>query len=464
MEKKIHRQLVNIPTCHLYSHPENPRKDVGDVEELAKSIKANGLMQNLTVIPKIPGTPVSLTADYIVLIGHRRLAAAKLAGLTELPCKIIEGLSEREQISTMLEENMQRTDLTIYEQAKGFQMMLDLGETMESIKEKTGFSETTIRRRLNIAKLDQKKLKAAEDSFQISLKDLALLEGIKDIKTRNRVLSECKAHSDFAWKVSSAIRDEKRQEAEKEVLKLITATGLDIKKAPENFSRWSGNVVTLKEFDLDGKIPKKSFKWDKEPPEGAELVYQTYFSSVFICCQGKEAKKVESPQEKKRKEINKKRKQINGVLKDFAKDRRVFVLDMIAGKTEKAEDSQKIIDECFKALLAMSSSVSMHDLEGYLANKNFWDLSEEEKKECEEKAKKLTLEQQLVILLDSRVGHDTVICNYDGKYQCHGPEYSTSPYYLQKLIDILGEYGFKIESQEVKEILDGTSELYVPEG
>lgn len=44
----------------------------------------------------------------------------------------------------MLEENMQRNDLTIYEQAQGFQMMLDLGETAETIAEKTGFSTSTI--------------------------------------------------------------------------------------------------------------------------------------------------------------------------------------------------------------------------------------------------------------------------------------------------------------------------------
>ena len=50
-----------------------------------------------------------------------------------MPCIIKEGLSELEQLNIMMEENMQRNDLTIYEQAQGFQMMLDLGETAESI-------------------------------------------------------------------------------------------------------------------------------------------------------------------------------------------------------------------------------------------------------------------------------------------------------------------------------------------
>lgn len=55
----------------------------------------------------------------------------------------------------MLLENMQRSDLTVYEQAQGFQMMLDLGESISDISEKTGFSETTVRRRVKLLELDQ---------------------------------------------------------------------------------------------------------------------------------------------------------------------------------------------------------------------------------------------------------------------------------------------------------------------
>ena len=110
----------------------------------------------------------------MTLIGHRRCAGAKLAGVKEVPCIIKEGLSKNEQILIMLEENMQRSDLTVFEQAQSFQMMLDLGETETSIAEKTGFSKTTVRHRLNIAKLNQKELQKKEndDSFQLTIKDL----------------------------------------------------------------------------------------------------------------------------------------------------------------------------------------------------------------------------------------------------------------------------------------------------
>lgn len=110
--------IVTIGLEHIHPHPDNPRKDLGDLTELAESIKKNGIMQNLTVIPK-EGEP----GEYITIIGHRRSAAAKLAGVTEAPCRVVEGMTDKEQMSTMLEENMQRNDLTIWEQAQGFQMM-----------------------------------------------------------------------------------------------------------------------------------------------------------------------------------------------------------------------------------------------------------------------------------------------------------------------------------------------------
>lgn len=113
-------EIKYIPVKKLWQHPDNPRKDLGDVTELAESIKVNGVLQNLTVVPLIGEITKKWDGEsYRVIIGHRRLAAAKLAGLEELPCVVVE-MSEREQLSTMLTENMQRSDLTVYEQAQGF--------------------------------------------------------------------------------------------------------------------------------------------------------------------------------------------------------------------------------------------------------------------------------------------------------------------------------------------------------
>jgi ParB family chromosome partitioning protein len=140
-------QFIKISAIH--PHPDNPRKDLGDLTELADSIKTAGVMQNLTVVPH-----KSIEGEYTVIIGHRRLGASKLAGLDTVPCVVTE-MTDKEQLATMMLENMQRSDLTVYEQAKGFQLMMDFGETVDSIADKTGLSKTTIRNRVKIAKYDQ---------------------------------------------------------------------------------------------------------------------------------------------------------------------------------------------------------------------------------------------------------------------------------------------------------------------
>lgn len=121
--------IENIDITLLEPHPDNPRKDIGDVSELAESIKASGILQNLTVVPH--------EGKYRVIIGHRRLAAAKKAGLTSLPCTVCD-MDYKTQLATMLSENMQRVDLTVVEQVQGIQMMLDLGESVQDVAGKTG--------------------------------------------------------------------------------------------------------------------------------------------------------------------------------------------------------------------------------------------------------------------------------------------------------------------------------------
>ena len=121
--------LQQIPVDKIRPHPDNPRKDLGDLTELTQSIKANGIMQNLTVVPiagEYSGVSIGV---YRAVIGHRRLAAAKLAGLTLVPCIVAE-MTENQQLKTMIMENMQRADLTLMEQAGAFQMMMDLGDSI----------------------------------------------------------------------------------------------------------------------------------------------------------------------------------------------------------------------------------------------------------------------------------------------------------------------------------------------
>lgn len=244
--------ITNINISKLRPHPNNPRKVIGDITELSDSIKKNGIFQNLTVIP---------TDDemYTIIIGHRRFAAAKEAGLQELPCAIVE-MTEKEQLSTMLLENMQREDLTVLEQAEGFQMMLDLGESVNSISEQTGFSKTTIRHRVELLKLDKKVLQS--QSKEIPLSVYIKLEKIKDIDRRNKVLNSVGTNN-FEWELGKAIREEKAEKGRAYWTKeLSEMEATDISNVDNHWMDYVSQYYISFADDKDEayeKIPKEHF-------------------------------------------------------------------------------------------------------------------------------------------------------------------------------------------------------------
>lgn len=143
-------EIVNIKLEQLKIHPNNIRKEYDGIDELAQSIKENGIMQNLTVVPD-----KDAAGTYFVVIGNRRLTAARQAGIETAPCIIVDNMSDKDQITTMLTENMNRKDLKFYEEAAAVQMcMKDFGFDMDEMEKKTGLSKTTLHHRLNLAKLD----------------------------------------------------------------------------------------------------------------------------------------------------------------------------------------------------------------------------------------------------------------------------------------------------------------------
>ena len=201
------KPLVYLSVDVLHPHKNNPRTNLGDLEELANSIKAKGILQNLTVVPNEEG-------EYTIIIGHRRHAAAKLAGLKFVPCVVVT-MTHQEQLSTMLLENIQRSDLTPFEQAKGFQLMIDIGETVESISEKTGFSNSTIRRRLKMAELDEATLKSVSKR-QLSLGDFDRLSKIEDVEARNSVLAHIGTNN-FENKLNAAVKEQETKEMKEKI-------------------------------------------------------------------------------------------------------------------------------------------------------------------------------------------------------------------------------------------------------
>lgn len=274
--------IIQIPIGLLVHHPDNPRKDLGDLSELTESIKARGVLQNLTVVPaKEQGG----TGVYYVVIGNRRLEASKAAGLEVLPC-VISDMPYAEQLSTMLLENMQRVDLTPFEQAQGFQMMINFGESVESIAEKTGFSKKTVKRRLKMAELDQDVLKEVSGR-QLSLDDFDRLAQVEDIGKRNELLRDIGTNN-FDMRVSAQIKKQK-------IAKAMPLVQFAIKQIHANKIEWSQTYSGKYEKFFETKISEFSEGFTiPENKKGQKIYYflEESYDTVKLFTESPKAKPV----------------------------------------------------------------------------------------------------------------------------------------------------------------------------
>ena len=283
MNKKSKLQM--IPTDKLHPHPQNPRKVIGDIDELAESIKANGILQNLTVVPMNDDW-----TEFTVIIGHRRLAAAKQAGLTELPCAVVE-MSEKEQLSTMLTENMQRSDLTVYEEAKGCQLLLDLGDTVAEVAERTGFSESKIRRRVKLCELDEEAFKESQIR-QPTLADYDRLNQIKDIETRNKLL-ESIGTNNFDNLLYSAVKKQETEEEKEKIEKLCLEHGMT---KVQNHDEIPSNYEYTGTFAIKDLVSKDFADGRKR------YFYFAYGSNIYIYAEALEKQEKNDAEEKRKLE------------------------------------------------------------------------------------------------------------------------------------------------------------------
>ena len=225
-----------LPINKIMNHENNPRKNLGDLSELTESIRINGILQPLTV--------VAVGEAYKVIIGHRRLEAARQAELEEVPCEIKE-LTDDAQLNVMMMENMLRENLTAYEEAKGFQMMLDLGKTVEQVSAETGFSTTTVRKRTKLLSLDEGKFRASVQRGA-TLNDLVELDKISDPHTRNAVLTHA-GTPEFKSKLNQAIEKEKKERA--------------FIEAEQSISQWAAKVDQIGVVDGETKPMRFVLSW-----------------------------------------------------------------------------------------------------------------------------------------------------------------------------------------------------------
>lgn len=436
------REMKMIAPNELYAHPENPRKDLGDLTELAESIKKNGLMQNLTVIPghyEADGTFVQ--EGYTILIGHRRCAAAKLAGVAGIMCTVItEPISKAEQIGIMLEENIQRTDLTVVEQAQSFHQLTLLGLTEDDIAAKTGFSKKTIHSRLEIAKLDASILekKSGESAFQLTLSDLALLSKIESIEKRNEILDGCSKSSDIAWKVNTTLSNLAYDQWKKALEEKLEDAGIFEATEEQKQNKWyKEKVREIYHFERMSEYADVDFDDLVKPTAG---YFESYNGiSILVSVEQKEKAKTKAQiQKEKKEEVRKKSNEEFSSMCNQIKD---MIIAMMDGSVP-AKDLKDHTEEIW-AIIADA------ELQAYSPSLSYWSFagfpSSGEKEAKRKEYKNLSMQMQMLI----RAFNTVPTCMYDNQGTL-----SEGVNRMAALTDLLEKFGFSFETEEQYKLLE----------
>lgn len=176
LEERVTDRVELVALDLIDPAKDNPRRQVGDVAELAQSIRALGLLEPLVVTPR--------DDRYLLVCGARRHAACVVAGLDATTC-VIREFTEAERQEAMLIENLQRVDLSVLEEATSYSRLVELGHTQRQLAERVGRSQAHISKRLGLLDLPKDVLKEL-DSGGITLEDAQQLGKLIDYPTRLR--------------------------------------------------------------------------------------------------------------------------------------------------------------------------------------------------------------------------------------------------------------------------------------
>ncbi len=208
-------EVTQIPLSALFPNPSQPRRhfDKEALEELAASIRAQGIIQPLLVRPK------SNSDNYEIVAGERRWRAAKLAGLGQVPV-LVRNLSDEEVMAAALIENLQREDLNPIEEAQALQALREQCRlTQEELAARLGKSRPAIANALRLLQLSPQAqedlqhgrmnaghartlLSISEPEAQEQLR-LAILQRQLTVREAEAAATQWKTDGTFPWQEAS---------------------------------------------------------------------------------------------------------------------------------------------------------------------------------------------------------------------------------------------------------------------
>ena len=175
------KTLEFVSTNLIRPNPNQPRRffDEYEMNKLAQSIRMNGLIQPITVKRQNGG--------FLLIAGERRLRAARIAGLREVPC-IIQEAPGCEAAILALVENLQRSNLGIFEEAEAIEQLIKTGElSQQEAAERLGIAQSTLANKLRLLRLDEAERERVFAS-QLSERHARALVRIEDKQLRTQAL------------------------------------------------------------------------------------------------------------------------------------------------------------------------------------------------------------------------------------------------------------------------------------
>ncbi|GAB7192797.1 hypothetical protein NUM3379_35060 [Kineococcus sp. NUM-3379] len=232
----------------IAEHPDNPRDDLGDLAELADSIRDFGVLQAIILVPAeafLQEHPQHREAvagrSWVVIAGHRRRAASLEAGKEEIPAVIRPDLAGRESSAiTFVVENYHRRDLAPMEEARAFATLVDLGLSQREVARRTGVSQSHVSKRLTLLTLPQP-VQDALGEDKVDLKEaLALAQAPEEHRLEVWELAQQRQ-----WPVASAVtavmREVEAKDAEEKAKQEAEAAGIPVVEAP--FNTWGSKAT-----------------------------------------------------------------------------------------------------------------------------------------------------------------------------------------------------------------------------
>lgn len=256
------RKVVELPINNIFPNPSQPRRTFSQLEldELARSIRENGLLQPITV-RKVDG-------NYELIVGERRLRACRIAGLKSVAC-IVSTCDDRQSAIFAMLENLQRQDLQLFEEAEGIQKLIAVwGVTQEEAAARLGKSQSTLANKLRLLRLTLPEREVICKARLTERHARALLriecEGLRD-KVLHHIIEKSlnvQQTDEFVEHIIQGVQEQKQKSKKTLIVKDIRVFLNTINHAIETMKLSGINAITQKNeteeyIECVVRIPKK---------------------------------------------------------------------------------------------------------------------------------------------------------------------------------------------------------------